>query len=106
MRGSGAFDQWVEFQAETQGRDSIGGVTRSWATVISTWAATRMLGGQQSDKAGRSTHENDREFVIRRQDVTVTTKHRIVWNGQNWRINTLDDGLRTGEIKITAAADE
>ncbi len=104
---SGKLNQWVRFESEAVTRDAIGGAVRTGALVVETWAEVKNVAGTQSDKAGKVTHENTREFIIRPQDMAITPAMRIMWNEGVHRITEIDALKFKGDwLRIVATVDQ
>ena len=89
----------VGVQAETRTTFSGAAYTTSWVTSSTEWANV-----QYDDEASRETYDQEKKQqmsifnVIMRQDVTLTNKNRLLYNGDILVIE--DTGDPTGRSRM------
>ena len=94
MTAPGELNRRLVLEAPVETADGAGGVTRSYAAIMTLWASVEPLSARPAvvaDAAGATvTHR-----IVTRRRAAVTTRHRFVEGGTVYRIVTLrEDGSR------------
>lgn len=78
---SGALRHRVKIQSATEGQDSYGAVTQTWADVATVWASIEARGTRETFTASQQFATADHVITIRHRS-DVTPKHRIVYGSR------------------------
>ena len=72
-------DRRITLERVTNGRDAVGGVSESWATLTTVWAERRNLKGRELMEAAQKSAEAEVLFVVRYSTVlgTVSAADRV-----------------------------
>ncbi len=94
MTAPGELNRRLVLEAPVESADGAGGVTRSYAALMTLWASVEPVaarGAVVADAAGATvTHR-----IVIRKRAAVTTRHRFVEGAAVYRIVTLrDDATR------------
>jgi SPP1 family predicted phage head-tail adaptor len=98
----GQLDKLIKIQRETLTGDGIGGDDLTWVDVSEEWAKAEPLSGAERPEADRPEAQARYMFVIRHRSDLLDTD-RIVFNGQNYDIDFIqDEGPRPTYLEINA----
>lgn len=93
----GKLDRWITLQSEVNTQDSSGGYVKTWTTFKQVWASKVDNKGDEGMESGRDTTTTTTTFKIRYIS-SLTTKHRLVYNGVNYDIEVIKElGRREGQ---------
>lgn len=97
-------DRRITLQEVTETQSSTGFASESWADVVTVWAQVTYKSGREYFQADKTNAQVVKLFRIRyRSD--LTNKMRIVYEGRNYDILTIDSDYREGVSYITARAE-
>lgn len=82
---SGPMRERLTLQALTETDDGMGGFGKAWADVETVWGRTWGATGQERTIAAMTQASVARHFAIRYY-ASLTTKHRVVYEGQTYNI--------------------
>lgn len=92
---AGSLRHVVTVQAVTETRSATGDPTPTWATVsggLHCWAEIAAVGGQERMAADTLASEATHTVTMRyRPDLTLTTKHRLLWGSRVLNVRRVDD---------------
>lgn len=92
----------IDVQQLTETRTSTGSLVQGWATIATLRAAIRWVGGGESNR-DQVNATNSALFVVRYHSGIIDQKNRVVYNGRNFDIQTVQVvDERNHEIQITA----
>ena len=78
-------------QSETTASDGGGGQTVTWSTVYTIWPEeVRAVAGRETEVQGREVTTSRWLFRVR-YGPTITTAHRLVYDGMTMNIRTVQD---------------
>lgn len=90
MMFAGRLDRRITIQALTEGAVNAHGVeAKTWATTATIWAedVTNKRAGKAVYSTETANHTIDRVFLVRYNSAkTVTADHRVLYNGDVYRI--------------------
>lgn len=93
---AGELDRLIVIQAGAPARGSNGEATYTWSTFATVWASYKPLRGQEYLAAQQVNAEIEAVFRIRWL-ASLTTAHRISWDGRLWDIQGINEiGRREG----------
>lgn len=97
---AGRLDTVVDFQRITTSQDGMGGTTEAWATIdnSSTRAEYIPLRGSESLEAQKITAKQLFKLRIRR--FNLTPADRVVVDGRNCDIKSIEDNKRRGRDMV------
>lgn len=90
-------DQLITIERETNTRRPGGGLASEWTEIGELWVAARWVGGGEGEARGAVRATARYRFIAISADVEalgVTTKDRIVWNGEPYNIRETPRRLR------------
>src|SRR5256885_9209128 len=94
MTAPGELNRRLVLEAPVESADGAGGVTRSYAAVMTLWATVEPVSARGAVVADAPGATVTHRIVIRKRS-TVTTRHRFVEGATVYRIVTLrDDATR------------
>jgi SPP1 family predicted phage head-tail adaptor len=102
MTGIGALRQRLVLEQPVESADGGGGVTRSYTSVATLWAAVTPVSDRDAVEAealgAEVTHR-----VVTRMRTGITTRHRLTWGARIFRIVALRDQDGAGRfLEISA----
>lgn len=87
---AGDLNERVTLQTRTEASDGVGGVTRTWADVMTVWAKVTPRVGVENLENGRVNAAQTATFSIRNR--TVDETWRLLWRGESWNIRRIMRG--------------
>jgi len=95
---AGKLRRRVAIQSLTETKDTYGEPIKSWTTVYTVYAQVLPLRGDERAQNQQLMSRADTKFRIRyNSDMTITTKHRLVYDGDNYDITAiLEIGRKEG----------
>lgn len=97
----GELRERVTLQALVETNDA-GDVSDGWSTIATVAARVITQRGSEAFEASRTNASETIRVLIRFRD-DITTKARLVWNGQNYNVEAVDRSARhKGELWLTA----
>lgn len=103
MFDAGKLDRRIALQEKTASKDALGGLTESWVTIANVWAQYLTGGGSERFSSAQIYAETQARFRIRWM-ASITPEHRIVYDGKEWDILSVDEIGRKEGIEIKAKA--
>ena len=89
MGRTGKLKRRIEIFSPELTRDSLGGSTTAWVSVATTWARVDVDTGNRALEYLQA--KNERPYTITmRQDIEVLPKYKIVYNGADLIINSVE----------------
>ena len=87
----GRLDTRIIIQAATDAVDAQGSVTKTWATVVTVWAAVKILGATETTNGNERSASRDYQFTVRKQSAlaAIGAGHRILWDGVYFDISAV-----------------
>jgi SPP1 family predicted phage head-tail adaptor len=103
---AGPLDRRVTWQRATSTKDGLGADVPTWATVFETWCAKVATRGLEQVASADTIEEQTATLQLRWRPGLLPTD-RVVFEGRNWRIQSLAElGRREGvEIIIRTRVD-
>lgn len=89
MGRTGKLKRRIEIFSPTTTRDSLGGYVTTWTTVGTTWAKVEVDTGNRALEYLQAKNERPYTITIR-QDIDVQPNYKIVYNGFDLIINSID----------------
>lgn len=86
---AGLLDDYIEIQSCVTTRDAYGSEIQTWETHWKGRARVQFASGRRFDNNGEMFNAMTRRITLRRQ-VGVDVKMRVLFNGQIYRIITID----------------
>lgn len=99
---SGSLRHRIDIQAQTQGQDSSGFPTASWATVATVWGQISALRGTERVLAAQVQAAASHRVTLRFY-AGLTTKHRLQYSGRTFNItfvNNVDERGISQEVDV------
>lgn len=100
----GKLDRQITFQALTEVKDAMGGITETWANLATdptVWAEKRDMAGRETWASQQYNAEIDTVFIVRyRSD--ITPKMRIAYDGRYYNIEAIKEFGRRDGLEIMA----
>lgn len=93
VANAGALDQRVQFQAQTETPDGMGGATQAWGAITpnaDVWAKVRTKTPREGQSEEKIAASATVEFTIRNRS-DITEKHAILWQGRLHNIRAIRD---------------
>lgn len=97
----GNLDRCITIQDYTNTRDEYGGAVKGWTTTATTKAWVKYKSGGESVYATKDTETADLIFVIRYR-ASLTTKSRIIYDGNTYDIKHIAEAGRRKYMEVTA----
>lgn len=92
---AGQLRERIAIEAMTVVADGMGGETPTWATVATVWGRVRVQMGQEqfASAAGQVQGVISHKVNLRARSggVTLTNRHRLLWDGRRLEIITIGD---------------
>jgi len=92
---AGQLRERIAVEAMTVVADGMGGETPTWATVTTVWGRVRVqLGQEQFSSAAEQVQgviSHKVNLRAKAGGVTLTNRHRLVWDGRRLEIVTIGD---------------
>ena len=101
MTDPGQLNRRLVLEAPVESADGLGGVTRSYASVATLWAAVEPIAARQDVVADASGATVTHRIVVR-YSPDITTRHRFRDGARVYRIVTLRETQRRRFIEIHA----
>lgn len=103
---AGELDRRIVIQTVTEGeQSSYGEPERVVATLATVWASVRRPGGGQSYQSKQVDTVTELTFRIRyRTDISITTKHEIVYDGHTYDVVELNEIGRRQYLDLVGVA--
>lgn len=96
----------ITIERETNTRRAGGGMTSGWASVGQLWVRADYIGGSEGDQQGAVRATLRYRFTALSagvEEIGVTVKDRVVWNGEAYNIREVPRRLPRGiETQIIA----
>ena len=96
---SGALDRPIEIQSAAETLDASGGVVTAWTRVANEWAEVESVDAPEAYLSDRTLGYKTRWFTIRWVS-WLTSKHRIVYDGGNFDILSINEDETTGRNRF------
>nr|DAJ47721.1 MAG TPA: Putative head tail adaptor [Caudoviricetes sp.] len=102
MIDSGSLNDRIRFMEAVVGKGSYGDrVITGWNPVYSCWAKVTYNKGNRAISAGEVWLPNTISVLLR-YNSKVNERHRVVWDGKTYRIDSLNASKKDGSITIVA----
>jgi SPP1 family predicted phage head-tail adaptor len=87
----------LTLEAPQETADGLGGVTRTWSTLVQVWAAIEPLSGGDAVVAGKRVARLTHRVVMRKRG-DVSLNHRFRLGARSFAIRTLRDAAEDGRF--------
>lgn len=103
MISAGKFDQRINIESRSDGKNAIGDAIDAWSLVAAVWAEVIPLRGQVLYAANQEQHAVDVRFRIRERS-GLDESMRIIWKGERYDITSIIPGTaqHAGILELTA----
>lgn len=100
---AGKLSRRVEIQILAETDDGYGEPIKAWTTVYTVYAQVLPMRGDERAQNQQLVSRADTKFRIRHNsDMTITTKHRLVYDGDNYDITAILEIGRKEGLEIMA----
>jgi SPP1 family predicted phage head-tail adaptor len=102
---AGKLDRKITVQRASETRNAYNEIEPVWADLFTVWASKKTQSGREALQAEQVVASNTVVFAIRYK--AITTKDRVIFEGQTYDITSLNElGRREGLEIITTAHEQ
>lgn len=98
MSGAGAKTELITVERASTVGDGGGGGARIWQQISQLWAEVQWIGGDETSRQGTVRARSKYRFTVwsaAAEELAITTKDRLVWNGEAYDIRERPRMLQT-----------